>query len=118
MNCSFKLIACSVLAAASLSSFAATDIGTVSDLGDAALTYSDAATKFDIADLQKMAADSATAMIIQLTDKPGTAMIVQDTTNANAALIIQDIQTGGATAFAYINQPSSSKGNTAYINQK
>jgi hypothetical protein len=119
MNCSFKLIACSVLAAASLSSFAATtDMGAVSELGDAALTYSDASTKFDIADLQKMATDSATAMIIQLTGNPGSAMIVQDTSNTNAALIIQDIQTAGATAFAYINQPSTSIGNTAYINQK
>jgi len=118
MNCSSKLIACSVLAAASLSSFAATDIGTVSDLGDAALTYSATGTAFSISDLQKMALDSATAMIIQLTDKPGTAMIIQDATNANAALIIQDIQTGGATAFAYINQPSTSINNTAYINQK
>jgi len=114
MNCSSKLIACSVLAAASLSSFAAgTDIGTVSDLGDAALTYSDAATKFDIADLQKMATDSATAMIIQLTSNPGSAMIVQDTTNTNADLIIQNNQTSGAAAFAYINQPSTSSGNTA-----
>ena len=118
MNCSFKLIACSVLAAASLSSFAATDMGTVSELGNAALTYSSDTTLFDIADLQNMAKDSATAMIIQLTGNPGTAMIVQDTSNANAALIIQDIQSGGATAFAYINQPSSSIGNTAYINQK
>jgi hypothetical protein len=117
MNCSSKLIACSVLAAASLSSFAATDIAAVSDLGNAALTYSDTTTTFDIGDLQKMALDSATAMIIQLTSNPGSAMIVQDTSNPNAALIIQDIQTGGAAAFAYINQPSTSIGNTAYINQ-
>ena len=115
MKCSFKLIACSVLATASLSSFAAgTDIGMVLDIGTAVI-----AGKFDSADLAPMAKDSTLAVIIQLSQNPGTAVIDQNVTNPNVAVIVQDLQSAtGQPVIAYIKQPETASGNVAYINQK
>jgi len=114
MKCSFKLIACSVLATASLSSFAATSLSDVTAIG----TDVNAGT-FDSADLAPMALDSTIAVIIQKSANPGTAVIDQNVLNPNVAVIVQDLQSAtGQPVIAYINQPESSSGNVAYINQK
>ena len=113
MKCSFKLIACSVLATASLSSFAATGLSDI--VGIAADTVLGKDISGDLADFAK---DSSSAAIIQLSANPGSAVIDQNVTNPNVAVIIQDLQTANQPVFAYIYQPEAASGNVALINQK